>query len=47
LGLSDYRRPNCRIDGWSRAALIMSSVYFIGLIVPYFVPETVGKPPPE
>jgi hypothetical protein len=27
LGLSGYRRLNCRIDGWSRPALIMSSVY--------------------
>jgi hypothetical protein len=43
---SDYRRPNCRIDWWSRAALTMSSVYVIGLIVPYFMPETVGKPLP-
>ncbi|MGY2052051.1 MFS transporter [Methylobacterium sp. JK268] len=33
--------------GVSRAALIMSSVYVIGLIVPWFVPETAGKPLPE
>ena len=33
--------------GVSQAALIMSSVYAIGLIVPFFVPETVGKPLPE
>ncbi len=33
--------------GVARAALIMSSVYVIGLIVPWFVPETVGKPLPE
>ena len=33
--------------GVSRAALIMSSAYIIGLIVPFFVPETVGKPLPE
>jgi len=25
----------------------MSSIYVIGLIVPWFVPETVGKPLPE
>jgi MFS family permease len=33
--------------GVSQAALIMSSVYAIGLIVPFFVPETAGKPLPE
>ena len=33
--------------GVARAALIMSSVYVIGLIVPWFVPETAGKPLPE
>jgi MFS family permease len=33
--------------GVAQAALIMSSVYVIGLIVPWFVPETAGKPLPE
>src|SRR6516164_2425769 len=32
--------------GVARAALIMSSAYAIGLIVPFFVPETAGKPLP-
>ena len=30
-----------------RAAMIMSSVYLIGLVVPWFLPETKGKPLPE
>jgi hypothetical protein len=29
------------------AAMIISSVYVIGLIVPWFMPETRGKPLPE
>jgi hypothetical protein len=33
--------------GVSSAALIMSSVYAIGLFVPFFLPETAGKPLPE
>jgi MFS family permease len=33
--------------GVAAAALIMSSVYGIGLIVPWFMPETTGKPLPE
>ena len=33
--------------GVSRAALIMSSVYVIGLVVPWFAPETTGKPLPQ
>lgn len=33
--------------GISNAALILSSVYVIGLIVPWFLPETVGKPLPQ
>jgi MFS family permease len=33
--------------GVARAALIMSSVYVIGLVVPWFMPETTGKPLPE
>jgi MFS family permease len=32
--------------GVAAAALIMSSVYGIGLIVPWFMPETTGKPLP-
>jgi MFS family permease len=35
------------LGGVAHAALIMSSIYVIGLIVPWFVPETVGKPLPE
>jgi MFS family permease len=30
-----------------RAAMTMASVYVVGLIVPWFMPETVGKPLPE
>lgn len=33
--------------GVTNAALILSSVYVIGLIVPWFLPETVGKPLPQ
>ena len=33
--------------GVARAALIMSSVYVIGLVVPWFAPETAGRPLPE
>ncbi len=33
--------------GVAAAALTMSSVYGIGLIVPWFMPETTGKPLPE
>jgi hypothetical protein len=33
--------------GVGRAALIMCSVYVIGLIVPWFMPETAGEPLPE
>ncbi|WP_245835235.1 MFS transporter [Thalassospira mesophila] len=35
------------MGGLSHAALIMGSVYVIGLIVPWFLPETKGKPLPE
>lgn len=35
------------LGGVSQAALIMSSVYAIGLIVPWFMPETAGKPMPD
>jgi MFS family permease len=34
------------LSGGVAAALIMSSVYGIGLIVPWFMPETTGKPLP-
>jgi MFS family permease len=33
--------------GVANAAMIMASVYVIGLIVPWFVPETAGKPLPD
>jgi MFS family permease len=33
--------------GVSQAALIMSSVFVIGLIAPWFMPETAGRPLPE
>jgi predicted RNA-binding Zn-ribbon protein involved in translation (DUF1610 family) len=36
-----------RFGGVARAALIMCSVYVIGLIVPWFMPETAGEPLPE
>jgi MFS family permease len=36
-----------RFGGVSNAAMILASIYVIGLIVPWFVPETVGKPLPE
>jgi MFS family permease len=35
------------VGGLANAALIMSSIYVIGLIVPWFAPETAGKPMPE
>jgi MFS family permease len=35
------------LGGIANAALIMSSIYIIGIIVPWFMPETVGKPMPE
>jgi MFS family permease len=31
----------------SRAALTLGSIYILGLIVPWFVPETAGKPLPQ
>jgi hypothetical protein len=34
-------------DGVARAALIMCSVYVIGLIGPWFMPEAAGEPLPE
>jgi MFS family permease len=35
------------LGGVANAALIMSSIYVIGIIVPWFMPETMGKPMPE
>jgi MFS family permease len=35
------------LGGIAPAAMIISSVYVIGLIVPWFMPETRGKPLPE
>ena len=36
-----------RFGGITNAALIISSIYAIGLFVPWFLPETVGKPLPH
>jgi MFS family permease len=36
-----------RLGGVANAAMIMASIYVIGLIVPWFLPETAGKPLPE
>jgi len=33
--------------GIPRAAMVLGSIYILGLIVPWFVPETRGKPLPE
>ncbi|MSP93818.1 MAG: MFS transporter [Alphaproteobacteria bacterium] len=33
--------------GITNAALVISSIYVLGLIVPWFLPETVGKPLPR
>jgi hypothetical protein len=33
--------------GVTNAALIISSIYVLGLFVPWFLPETVGKPLPH
>jgi sugar transport protein len=33
--------------GISRAALTLGLIYVLGLFVPWFVPETKGKPLPE
>jgi hypothetical protein len=30
-----------------RAAMTLGSVYLVGLVVPWFIPETRGKPLPE
>jgi MFS family permease len=36
-----------KFGGITNAALIISSIYAIGLFVPWFLPETVGKPLPH
>jgi MFS family permease len=36
-----------RFGGITHAALIISAIYAIGLIVPWFLPETAGKPLPH
>jgi MFS family permease len=36
-----------KFGGITNAALIISSIYVIGLFVPWFLPETVGKPLPH
>jgi MFS family permease len=36
-----------RFGGITNAALIISLIYLIGLVVPWFLPETVGKPLPH
>ena len=33
--------------GIAHAAMIMSTVYVIGLVLPWLMPETVGEPLPE
>jgi hypothetical protein len=33
--------------GITNAALVISSIYVLGLFVPWFLPETVGKPLPH
>ncbi len=35
------------LGGITNAALIMSSIYILGLVVPWFMPETAGKPLPD
>ena len=35
-----------RFGGISRAAMTLGLIYFLGLFVPWFVPETKGKPLP-
>jgi MFS family permease len=36
-----------RFGGISRGAMTLGLIYILGLIVPWFVPETTGKPLPE
>ena len=33
--------------GLPRTAVVLGSIYVLGLIVPWFLPETQGKPLPE
>lgn len=35
------------LGGITHAALIMSSIYILGLVIPWFMPETAGKPLPD
>jgi MFS family permease len=35
------------LGGVTHAALIMSSIYVLGVILPWFMPETAGRPLPE
>ena len=36
-----------KFGGVTNAALAISSIYIVGLFVPWFLPETVGKPLPQ
>ena len=36
-----------KFGGITNAALIISSIYVVGLVVPWYLPETVGKPLPH
>ena len=36
-----------RFGGITNAALILSTIYILGLIVPWYLPETAGKPLPR
>ncbi len=36
-----------KFGGITNAALIISSIYVLGLFCPWFLPETVGKPLPH
>ena len=36
-----------QLGGVSNAATIMASIYAVGLILPWFLPETAGRPLPE
>jgi len=36
-----------RFGGIPRAAMTLGLIYVLGLVVPWFVPETTGKPLPD
>jgi MFS-type transporter involved in bile tolerance (Atg22 family) len=36
-----------KFGGISRGAMTLGLIYILGLIVPWFVPETKGRPLPE